>query len=374
MALACGQLDRCYPGDGWDKVAHRYLRIASDAAGKTVLGPALFSGLAGIGFVADFLSPNGSRYKSLLSAIDEALGDAIVAICDTLNTSHGCRVADMDVVSGAAGIALYFLSRHHLAAAQVPSRKLIGALAQISTRDSALPAWHTPSEKLTSAMHRSWPGGCLNCGLAHGITGVLATLSIARIQGLEMDSVPEAIHANAQWLLDQASYDEWGLNWPTAVPLLPRSSSEQGHFSRSAWCYGVPGIARALWLAGRAVGDAKYRDYAVQAWTGLTVRPRSAWGLYSVTFCHGLAGVLQIALRFAREVPNAPTSRLISELTGDILGAYQPESPFCYSDTLADGTKVEHPGILEGAAGVLLTLLSATSDAEPAWDRAFGIN
>ena len=108
--------------------------------------------------------------------------------------------------------------------------------------------------------------------------------------------------------------------------------------------------------------------------TLLIARPRSACAAQSVTFCHGLAGVLQIALRFSEAMGNhAGNIGLINGLIAEILLAFEPRSCFGYSDTLSDGTHVQRPGVLEGAAGVLLVLLSVTSDVDPAWDRVFGI-
>jgi hypothetical protein len=374
LALACGHLDKCFPDNGWDVIARNYMTAALDNVSQKTLGPSLFSGLAGIGFVAEFLSRGGTRYGRLLTTIDDALTNPTINLCESLSKSYGCPVADIDLVSGAAGISLYLINRQESSRSKHLLLRLLTALSGISVRQANYPAWHTPFDQQTKATQFHCPGGSLNCGLAHGISGVLAALSIAQSSGVILDSLPAAIHANARWIINNASADEWGPNWPTVIPLADTSQSRTRPQSRAAWCYGVPGIARALWLAGRALGETRYCEYAVDAWTALAARPRSQWRLHSVTFCHGSAGILQIALRFAQEIPNIVNTQLILQLLNEILLAYRPDTAFCFSDKLADGSQVQRPGVLEGAAGVLLTLLTVTTSSDPTWDRAFGIS
>jgi len=100
------------------------------------------------------------------------------------------------------------------------------------------------------------PHGNLNCGLAHGIPGPLATMSLALACDVTVPGLPEAVDRAAGWLAGHRADDYWGVNWPVAVSLIAVGSvvaaepGRAGEPSRSAWCYGAPGVARALWLAG----------------------------------------------------------------------------------------------------------------------------
>ncbi|WP_277752743.1 lanthionine synthetase LanC family protein [Streptomyces sp. L2] len=73
----------------------------------------------------------------------------------------------------------------------------------------------------------------------------------------------------------------------------------RGSPARSAWCYGAPGVAHALWLAGTALGDHDLHDVATEAMAAVLRRPAHMRFIDSPTFCHGVAGLLQIVLRFA---------------------------------------------------------------------------
>jgi hypothetical protein len=221
---------------------------------------------------------------------------------------------DFDVISGLSGIGAYLLSRHQGAVTSTALTAVVDALISLVTRNEVLPAWHTPAHLLfDDTARKNYPLGNLNCGLAHGIPGVLAFLSLVRLTGLSFEHLDEAIVTTATWLSTHRLDDEWGVNWPSAIPL--RSSEVDGEAilteadlenspggpSRAAWCYGSPGIARALWLAGCALGRDDFKQLAVEAMEAVFRRPIAVRMIDSPTFCHGVAGLLAVTMRFANE-------------------------------------------------------------------------
>jgi lantibiotic biosynthesis protein len=66
---------------------------------------------------------------------------------------------------------------------------------------------------------------------------------------------------------------------------------------------------------------------------------------------------------------------VFTEATTDLFewlyGTYEPDSLLGYRNWEPGGTRVDQPSLLDGASGVLLTLLAACTDVEPSWDRAF---
>ena len=91
----------------------------------------------------------------------------------------------------------------------------------------------------------------------------------------------------------------------------------------------------------------------------------------SPTFCHGVAGLLQITLRFARDtaLPDFQTAR--DDLITQLVGAHESASLLGFRHVEPQGTRVDQAGLLDGAPGILLVLLAATTRVEPAWDRMF---
>lgn len=109
LALACGFLDKAYPEAGWGKSAHTYLQRAVQACPERM--PGLFDGLAGLGFVADYLSRGRGRYQRFLADLEASLESGVDRLCAVLDQARtGCHFPVFDLVSGLAGIAI-FLSR-----------------------------------------------------------------------------------------------------------------------------------------------------------------------------------------------------------------------------------------------------------------------
>ncbi len=122
-----------------------------------------------------------------------------------------------------------------------------------------------------------------------------------------------AIARIADWLTQNRRDDSWGVNWPNAVSIVKTDTSANAYVqasnsesspdgpSRCAWCYGSPGVARSLWLAGEALDRSDYRDLAISAMEDVFRRPIATRRIDSPTFCHGVAGLLAITLRFAND-------------------------------------------------------------------------
>jgi hypothetical protein len=139
----------------------------------------------------------------------------------------------------------------------------------------------------------------------------------------------------------------------------------------AAWCYGSPGIARSLWLAGEALNRDTYRHLAVAAIEAVLRRPIHARQIDSPTFCHGVAGLTQIVLRFAHDTGLPELAEGARSLVQQLLSLHEPDSLLGFRAIERDGRRVDQPGVLDGAPGVALVLLAAASDTEPTWDRLF---
>jgi hypothetical protein len=373
LALLCAYLDRCFPGEGWDVTGHGLLASAAAHAERGVLGPSLFSGLAGLGFAAWQLGRDGMRYKRLSQSLDGALAPQAVALAGTLQgREHGVAVGQFDAISGLSGIGAYLLARCGEPQVDGALHRLLETLVDL-TRASATgpPRWFTPVELMfdetTAAMY---PDGHLNCGLAHGIPGPLAVMALAHLDGVEVTGLRDAIAAIATWLSDNRADDAWGTNWPMMVA-LPGGAAIPAQPSRAAWCYGSPGVARALWLAGRALEHEQLMTLASEALQAVYRRPLHERQIDSPTFCHGVAGLLQITLRFAHDTGETVFAAAAADLTDQLLAAYDPNGLLGFSSVEPARNLVDQAGLLDGAAGVALVLLAAATDVEPTWDRLF---
>jgi hypothetical protein len=377
IALACAYLDACFPNEAWDRAGHHYLTVAAEGAESSPQLPAgMFSGLAGLAFAGWSLSRHGTRYERLLTTLDNVLLPLVIAQADIVarHTAEGLAFGEFDAISGLAGMGAYLLHRRRepgvVAALETALRSLVVLAADTGGR----PRWWTPAHLLGDEdMAARHPYGNLNCGLAHGIPGPLGLIAMSLSCGITVPGLEETIDRLVGWLVDHQVADAWGVNWPYAVSLtstgLPEPAAPLS--SRAAWCYGAPGVARALWLAGVARNRSEWRNVAIQAMEAVYRRPIAARYIDSPTFCHGVAGLLQITLRFAKDTGLPVFSKAAADLTEWLLSAYEPDTLLGYRNWEPGGTRVDQPGLLDGAPGVLLTLLAAASDVEPSWDRIF---
>ena len=202
------------------------------------------------------------------------------------------------------------------------------------------------------------PTARLNLGLAHGIPGPLAFLSLAHREGVETRGLDDAILRVADWIATHRCDDEWGVNWPTSIRLDGIAEATPDKPSRCAWCYGSPGIARALWLAGAALNREDYRALALSALEAVFRRPVRARQIDSPTLCHGVAGLLAITLRFRHDLGGEMFSGEVASLVRQMLARFDPASLLGFRNMEFEEHEIEQPGLLDGAPGVALASTS----------------
>lgn len=391
LCLLWAYLDTSFPGEGWDRVGKDHLEVAARGAEQTPwAGTGLASGIVGLAFAAWQLSRGGARYQRLLASLDPVIARDTIQIAMRIRESNGIGVGEFDIISGLSGIGAYLLARYPTPAATAALGHTVDALTALVGGDELPPRWHTPVHLLfDEETRKSYPYGNLNCGLAHGVPGMLAFLSLfrladVRLPEVSLEDVDCRIVAMADWLAANRCDDHWGVNWPAAVHLQPSEEASgdgqlrcgdpvhaPGGPSRAAWCYGAPGVARALWLAGEALGRSGYNELAVSAMQAVFRRPIPARMIDSPTFCHGVAGLLAIAQRFATDTQSPLFQEECEKLTRQVLDSFQPDSMLGFRNLEYSNHPTDQPGLLDGAAGVAIVLATVATGVEPAWDRAF---
>ncbi len=385
LAVLAASLDAVEPGGGWDSTGFDHLRRAvrgMEAEQSPAVGMA---GLTGLATAASLLSRHGARYDTLSTTLESAIVERVEHMSQGVLRSrpHGVPVGLFDVITGLAGAGRYLLARAQSAPCRRALETLLRALVYLSEEDAdAVPHWHTTCGHSTDNLRRLYPEGHVNLGMAHGIPGPLALLSLSASQGVEVAGQHDAIVRIADRIVKAQCSDEWGVGFPVAASIVAvckesthadlqnmHANANAAAPARAAWCYGPPGVARALWLAGVASGRSEYRDLALAAMAAVFERPIPNRRIDSPTLCHGVAGLLQITLRFARDGAGEIFSTAAQELTAQLLDAYQPDSCFGYRDLKPSGQSTDNPGLLEGAAGVALVLLATAPSAEPICDR-----
>jgi lantibiotic modifying enzyme len=375
--LFFGHLAKCIRDQKFDVYAHELL-VAQlqqpNFLSNTSLS--LSSGLSGLALAIENLSCNGLRYQSLLHSMDAAIVKGSLGLLATVNarTDH-CALYEYDAVSGLSGIGGYLLTRPDGGHNRSHLEKILGCLISLSQLKNGVPHFKTPHKLLDKwfAADNRFPQGMLNLGLSHGIAGPLMTLSLAKLQGFSTEGIDEAIKTLSEILIRTAQSDEWGLNWPAAVPLdQDESLALNGVLpSRTAWCYGSPGVATALLTAGNALDDIRYKAFAITAMKDVISRPIINRLIDAPSFCHGVAGLLQIMLRFYNSTGDVQFAAEAIRLFDQIVEHYNPEHLLGFQNHHEDNGGFDDPRLFEGAAGIALVLTSAIYNVVPSFDRIF---
>jgi hypothetical protein len=270
---------------------------------------------------------------------------------------------DYDLVGGPAGVVL---------------AQLMGSVAVRADR-LAPPAAHLVALAGNPAGFRigahaghplvGWTQGGVVTGLAHGVAGPLAALSLA---ARHASGVTDTVHRLAAWLADQRYTGGDGIvSWPHRAPVGERGPVQLelpvGQNRRQGWCYGTPGIAWALWTAGRALVHSRYDSQpscrlALEAMASLCAGydPDRHLDDGPLAVCHGAAGVLLVADAFARHAALAPAAALRARLLGLL------------TDRLDEAVRLDDTSLLSGSAGVLAAMLTATG-GDRAWLRCLAL-
>lgn len=369
LALCCGVLRQELPDDGWDRIGHRLLTSALSALPGDGVETGLFDGLSGVAAAAWQLG-GSSRYLRLRTQVDGLLLPALRRQAAAVRAAAGgLPGAAYDLISGLAGSTLALLARPASEEVDRTLGDLVAALVGLLDQDDmaglAVPPEHVLPEQRATA-----PEGWTDCGLAHGVAGVVAVLALFATRPPRVRRpVPPRLHAalrrGADWLVAQAR----GTRWPRVV--LPDGAP--GPVTVPGWCYGTPGVARALWLAGRALDEPGYQRLAVTA-TLAACRPAAIDELRSPGLCHGLAGLLTVTSQFARDTGDPRLAEAAGRVLVELFDRHDPQLPFGFRDVEPAGTAVDNPGLLSGAAGIVLALLAARRPTHvPTWLRLFAL-
>lgn len=321
----------------------------------------LLHGAPALAFVLRAAQADGQpRYRDAAAALAghtaRIARQRLAAACTRITSGKPGTFSEYDLFYGLTGIGAVLL---RTAPASDALGAILGYLTQIVTRPLTVdgvqvPGWWAARDP--DPLHPA-PGGHANLGAAHGAAGILALVSLAAIGGHAVDGQREAIAVLCDWYGRWAQDAPTGRWWPEWLTLsdLRAGRPAQRSPGRPSWCYGTPGIARALQLAAIATADPARQAAAEQA-LAASLAPERLATLTSPGLCHGLAGAYQAA---ARAAADAITPALASRLPGTAAAL-----------TAAASTRTGSTALLTGDTGTLLAAETVRRSAAPisGWD------
>jgi lantibiotic biosynthesis protein len=364
LALFFTYLHQAFPGQGYDDPAVAYLEKAIDGAVEPDAPRGLYSGFTGVGWTIEHLK--GRLLDSAGEDPGEEVAEIVLRLLDRRPWSQ-----DFDLLSGLVGYGVYALERCPGTNARLCLERVVAHLGETAERRGGSATWLTRVEFLPPGVTRDLlPRGCYNLGLAHGVPAVIALLAEAHALGIAAGEPFDLLRSAVRWLLDR----KLPPGSPTVFPkMIARDGGELGAV-RLAWCYGDLCIAVSLLYAARRAGVPDWEREALGLARAAATRSLAASGVLDGCLCHGAAGVAHLFNRVFQATGDpvlGEAARLWLARTLDMRRPGEPFGGFPHWTLLDDGEAgwLADPGFLNGAAGVGLALLAASTPGEPAWDR-----
>ncbi|MEV7815570.1 lanthionine synthetase C family protein [Streptomyces flaveolus] len=352
LGVALLDIERAHRGHtSWQDVHRRLATVHPLIDGDDA---SLFLGAPAMAYVLHMAAGDSGRYAGALHTLDGVVAAhtrrRLAAAHARIDQGRFATFAEYDLFRGLTGLGALLLRRQP---GGIETRRVLEYMVRLTEpitdpAGAQRPGWwvsHSPASNPATT-----PGGHANAGIAHGITGPLALLALAKRRGITVDGHDAAIVRTCRWLDGLRQSDHQGTRWPRWIsetgpaPLVPDTPS---------WCYGTPGLARAQQLAGIVLGDEDRKRMAERALLYCLANDQQLDLLANRGLCHGVGGLLRTVQRVAEDAenPNMFTSWLLRASQRFLMA----EAP-------------QNPSFIEGAAGAALAFQSVEQGAESVTD------
>ncbi len=329
---------------------------------RTTMPPWLLKGFTGLAWINQHLPELGGGAGLGNEEIDRAL----LSILRREWTGH------FDLLYGLVGLGIYGLDRLPSAQGREIVRRVVEHLDRLVERGEGTATWLTAPDEIAFT-----PEGSYSLGMAHGLPAIIGFLAKAYEAGISRRSTRVLLEGSVPWLLRQrlpaythSTFPPWTYPGHHAGP------------SRAAWCYGDPGVAAALYGAGRRLGRSGWTRVGIGLMQRVAKRAVEHCGIRDASLCHGASGLGHQLNRFWQATGDPVFASAARRWYREAL-AYRREGRgvagferFGTLHATAQPTRGRDragwstdPGLLTGAAGIGLALLAAATSVEPAWDR-----
>ena len=353
-------------GAGSWRRAHAW--VCAAASGEVSAGSTsgLFQGLPAVAFMMDAAASGAPRYATGLADAGRHVTNLAASRAEAAMGRIRCgrppAFHEYDVFFGLTGLGALLLRRAPAGSAMERVLRYLVALTRpLAVDGREVPGWwaaHDPHRRQSPG----YPGGHLNFGAAHGISGPLALLGHALRRGVAVEGQREAVASILAFLDTWRQESHTGSWWPEWVTMADYAAGRPSQLrpNRPSWCYGTPGIARAGQVAAIALGDATAQRKYEQAIAGCLRDPVQVAKGTDAGLCHGAAGLYMTAMHAAGDAATPDISACLPSLA-DLL--------------LSRADRADSPGFLDGAAGTALALHAAAEGLPlSGWDACLLIS
>lgn len=272
---------------------------------------------------------------------------------------HVEEALNYDYFNGYLGLAIALFENHKIDNTN-SFNEIINKISSIAIYEKKFIKWEDHMSKPSFNLTEN--DSCINLGFAHGMSGIIVILSKIYLRTQNKDCL-KLITNSVNWLLSQEkenTFPELTINNNPHVALSK---------TRLGWCYGDLSVGYAIYLTGLLINNQKYIDHGIRIALNTTIKIGTLGNLVDHTLCHGNIGIAHMYNRlyqYTKIVKFKEQAIYWYQLT------FEQTSLSINNIKISTwyDTKSEAQGsFLTGLTGIGLSILSATSNIEPAWDR-----
>ena len=316
-------------------------------------------GLSGIGWLIDHFSSTGLTNWDAATVFNDLDPHLYEHMMSEIRSGH------FDYLHGALGTALYFLRHPRNEKYQSFLSDLVKALHEIAVKDT------DGSIKWLSVLDQDANKTGYNLSLSHGLSSIILILAKIHAEKISDKLTGELLRDSMAYLEKQKLPSD---KYLSVFPSWAVESTEELRHSRLAWCYGDLGIGFAFLASGSIFPESMFKSDGLNLLTKTSHRrdPEEN-AVYDAGICHGAAGLALIYnILYQKTCMDCFREAAIYWLDICLNMA-------SHNDGIAGYKAWYHPefggwkrtaGILDGASGIGLALMSFISDREPLWAQS----
>ncbi|MBV6485710.1 MAG: hypothetical protein KFKLKKLM_02299 [Flavobacteriales bacterium] len=276
------------------------------------------------------------------------------------------QIKNYDLLYGLLGYGVYFLERNKLKNQVRVLNDVVSILDEISIKKEYGITWEDRFERKENKDKE-----LINLGFAHGVPSIIVFLSYVYKETGNKEAV-NLIHK----AIDFLKYHELDTSKESCFSYNILNEQPDKYPSRLAWCYGDLGIGYAILKSGVLISNPNYIKYGEEILLNLVGKTLQdeVTGVKDAGFCHGASGIAHLlykAFKYTNNISFYKSSEYWIEIALSMQDKDGGYSRYHYSDNEKRWQYEPDNGLLEGASGVGLCLISHVISDELYWDSCF---
>lgn len=376
LILLINEMKQWDSSKDWDNIVYELLKVINYNIKYTSNNITTVNGLAGIGYCCLTSKIN----DDVIVNYNKKLNRAIIEKSKKYIFNNIAEMKMMENIYGLSGIGRYLLNFKKDNEIYSTIKLIIeygNNLINIDKQENrVIPRWSIEMADNNKVIEEYYP-----MGVAHGICGVLSFLSLAIINGIEVEgqkkTIEEILKILYKFKLNNGDIDAFPRFFLESEYINSQSNNIVKNFN---WCNGSLGIIRSIYLAGTALNNPYYIKDANDMILNICkigVKNIDELGFISPTFCHGYSGLLSVLNSFKESVDDDLLNNMINITKKKILDFYEEENIFGFSnyEKAEDSVvKFQSMNIIAGLPSVLLPLEETISKNNKLWKGIYLMN